>query len=321
MIRTLTFFCMIFLATSAYGQSGYGRVLFVTEPDTLYVQMQTVQMKLATADTLSLPAGEYVFIVMAKGYADKEARMVIQEGTMRNYMLPMKTVVKREYTQEVSSLPYYEWAKTIHVETDLDSKIEVNGVELEGTDWMVLADAGWVNVKVTHPLGRTRQVRAEIRENRLNSLDLHIRMTRKEHLINSLLPGYSHFRKQQYVRMVVAPTAVLAFIGLSAQSHLTYLTQKSEYDKLRRDYFTSVPSQADAAARRAQLKADEANATLKQRDIFVASTIAAYLISYADGVRPGKIGYRVGGMRLDPYVESNPNGDGFMHGFKLSKSF
>jgi hypothetical protein len=150
---------------------------------------------------------------------------------------------------------------------------------------------------------------------------MHIRMTRNEHLVNSLVPGYSHYRKQQYVRMVAAPAAVLTFIGLSAQAHLTYLTQKSDYDKLRNDYIISVPSQADAAAKRAQLKADEANATLKRRDLFVASTIAAYLISYADGVRPGKIGYRVGGMRLDPYVESNPNGDGFMHGFKLSTSF
>lgn len=309
------------MSTSAYGQSGYGRVLFVSEPDTLYFQMQTVQMKHATADTLSLPAGEYVFTVMAKGYADRQAQMIVEAGTMRNYMIPMKTVVKREYTQEVSSLPYFEWAKTIHVETDVDSRIEVNGVELEGTDWMVLADAGWVDVKVAHSLGRTREIRAQIRENRLNSLDMHIRMTRNEHLVNSLLPGYSHYRKQQYVRMVAAPAAVLTFIGLSAQSHLTYLTQKSDYDKLRQDYLRSVPSQADAAAKRAQLKADEANATLKRRDLFVASTIAAYLISYADGVRPGKIGYRVGGMRLDPYVESNPNGDGFMHGFKLSTSF
>ena len=293
----------------------------MADPDTLYLQMQTIQLKHATTDTLSLPVGEYQITVIAKGYEDRQAQFIIQPETMSSYVLQMSKVTLRENVRDLSSYPYFEWAKTIHVETDTDSKIEVNGIEIEGSDWMMLAEPGWVEIKVIHRYGRIRTVRAPILENRLNSLDMHVRMTLTEHLVNSLLPGYSHYRKQQYVRMVAAPMALIGVLGLYAHAHVDYLALRDDYVHLRRQYLTAVPSEVDALALRAKQKADEVNSAHQRRNQWLASSLATYVVIFADGVRPGAIGYRKGGMRLDPYVESNPNGDGFLPGFKLSRSF
>lgn len=321
MDRILYVFCALFAATSAYGQSGYGRLVFLTEPDTLYLLMPTTQLKHATTDTLVLPAGDYKFTVVAKGYVDRTVYVYLQDGESRNYFINMNPVVLRADHFHRSSYAYLEYGKSIHIETDLDSRIEVNGVTVGEADWMMLTVASWVDIKVTHPLGRTRSIRAQTLENRLNSIDLHVRMSRREHLIYSLLPGYSHYRKNQYVRMVAAPVAVAGLLGLSIYTHLDYLSNSDDYEQRRELYLNSPPQFVDYHANLARKAADTVNASYVRRNAFIAATVMAYVASYVDGARAGAIGYRQGGMRLDPYIEANPNGDGFLSGFKLSRDF
>jgi hypothetical protein len=146
-------------------------------------------------------------------------------------------------------------------------------------------------------------------------------MTRREHILNSVIPGISPYRKQQHVRMVAAPLLVGALIQQSFAHQQRYDELGQEYRDARRTYLNAPPGLADGYAFAAQRKADQVNSMYRRRNLVYGLTVAGYVLTYLDGIRPGAIGYRNGGMRLDPYIQSNPNGDGFLPAFKFAKSF
>lgn len=315
---------LVFLLTfsnATMAQGGFGRVQMSSNADTLYLWMETVMLKVSTSDTIDFPVGDYLFDVTAKGFKNRKLRLWVKEGELILTLVLMEEAGKVLRSADRGSYPYLDWGKTLHVETDTDSWIEVNGLFVGTGQWMGLADSGRVELSVKNPYGRSRTMSVWVNSNRLLSVDMHLRMSRREHMINSLIPGLSPYRKQQVVRMVASPLLVGALVQQSISHHLTYLDLRQDYYAARKTYRNAPPAVADEFAAIAQRKADQANDMYRRRNLVYGLTVAGYVLTYLDGIRPGAIGYRQGGMRLDPYLEPNPNGDGLLPAFRFAKSF
>lgn len=319
--ESLSVLIFLLLGTSTYGQVGFGHIKIASKADTLYMQMETVKLKVGTKDTLSFPVGEYVFQLMAKGFRDRTVRFIVKEGELVLVQVNLDATNPILRESDKGSYPYLDWGKSLHLETDSDSRIELNGSDLGIGQWMGLVDTGRVKIKVTHSTGRSLTRMVYVHPNRLHSLDLHLRLTRREHILNSFIPGLSPYRKQQHVRMVAAPVLVGVLIQQSWAHQREYKDLQDEYRDVRNSYRIAPPNLADETARLAKRKADQVNAMYGRRNLMYGLTLASYALTYLDGVRPGPLGYRQGGMRLDPYIQSNPNGDGFLPAFKFAKSF
>lgn len=313
----LIFLCGSFFSNNAsYAQEtdpedpvGFLRIN-ITNVDSAYVTINDdfgAVLRIASGDTLTLPAGTIHVRIIKQYYMDQTSSFNIKDGETQGFQSELIAIRGREQMSRRSSYPRLFWGGSNFILSDPETELFVNG-EYVGTHFAAIDTTGRFEVTGVHASGArftTRFTAGD--ESVFHYHQKHLQPSRTTSRALSFIPGGSQFHKKQNLKAVSIIAGILGGSALAYSYDSRFQQSYDEFNELVDQYReASNPSAALRLRVETQNALDDANQYSSTRDWFIYGTAALYFINIVDGFIAPSIGFRDKSRIINPYMDFDP---------------
>jgi hypothetical protein len=281
--------------------------LDILDQDSVYVVINEdfdSAMKVASNDTLTLEAGFADVRIIKQNYRDVLWTVAVDENKFKTLITSLIPVRKSNRLKKESSYPRLYWEANHFILSDPETDLYIDGMYV-GREYAVVDTTGSFEVTGVHSSGKT--FTTEFNADNEDPFHFHqnyLRPSRTTSWALSVLPGGSQIYKKQYIKGLAFAAVTIGGLAAATIYESKYQDKKNEFFLAEFEYLSATDHET---ALRLGTKAEEVYSSYVRlsevRNTLIYGTTLVWLANIVDGFIAPKIGYRNGGLSIDPYLD------------------
>jgi len=281
--------------------------LDILDQDSVYVVINEdfdSVLKVAANDTLTLEAGLTDVRIIKQYYRDVNWSVAVDENKFKTLIASLIPVRNSSRLKKQSSYPRLFWEANNFILTDPETDLYIDGIHV-GREYAVVDTTGSFEVTGVHSSGKkfTEEFNTDD-ESFFHFHEQYLRPSRTTSWALSILPGGSQIYKKQYLKGLAFAAVTIGGLAAASIYESKYQDKRNEFFLLEFQYLSEKDQ--EEALRLGFLAEDAHNSSVRLSEIrntLIYGTTLVWLANIVDGFIAPKIGYRNGGLSIDPYID------------------